>query len=320
MRAVLSAVLLLAGLSPCRSADIVTIATPSPVTAVAQTAQGVFVTTRGGSFRLDACAGEKPFCLLSSPVPDEPPAAPEGALPDGRVAEDPSGDIRRAWYADPTDRYGHGVLGDRIEGGSLAVIDADGNPHLFRLPRTHVFEDITPRIADLDGDGRNEVVTIRSGLASGAAIALYGLRDGQLVQLAETPAIGRPNRWLNIAAILPGEGRDRIVYAVRTPHIAGTLFSVAWDGRGLAMKTEIATDVSNHVIGSREQGLAWGGVVEKEHPAILVLPSQDRRKLRFAFSSHADIRLPGAIDKAIVEKDGWLVTATENGRLLVIRR
>lgn len=303
-----------------QAAEIVTIATPTPVTALAETGDGIFVLTRGGSFRLDACGGAEPFCLMPAPVAGAPDKAPQGALPDGTIATASSGDIRRAWYADPTERYGHGVLGDRIEGGALAVTDAAGNPHLLRLPQTHVFEDITPRIADLDGDGANEVVTIRAALDAGAAIAIYGLRDGQLVELAATPEIGTPNRWLNIAAIVPGDLGGRAIYAVRTPHLRGTLFSVAWDGRRLRVIDDVATDVSNHVIGSRELGLSWAGTLETRRPPVLVLPSQDRRRLRFALGSHADIRLPGAIDKAIVEKDGWLVTATENGRLLAIRR
>lgn len=303
-----------------QAAEIVTIATPTPVIALAETGGGIFVLTRGGSFRLDACGGAGPFCLMPAPVTGAPDTAPQGALPDGTIATASSGDIRRAWYADPPERYGHGVLGDRIEAGSLAVTDADGNPHLFRLPQTHVFEDITPRIADLDGDGGNEVVTIRAALDAGAAIAIYGLRDGQLVELAATPEIGTPNRWLNIAAIVPDGDSGRIIHAVRTPHLRGTLFSVAWDGRRLRVIDDVAMDVSNHVIGSRELGLSWAGTLETRRPPVLVLPSQDRRRLRFALGSHADIRLPGAIDKAIVEKDGWLVTATENGRLLAIRR
>lgn len=303
-----------------QAAEIMDIETQTPVTAIEQTADGIFVTTRAASFRLDACGGAVPLCLAPAPVSGRLSPAPHGALPDGRIAETGTGDIRRAWYAEPTGRYGHGVLGDRIEGGALAVTDAAGNPHLLRLPQTHVFEDITPRIADLDGDGANEVVTIRAALDAGAAIAIYGLRDGQLVELAATPEIGTPNRWLNIAAIVPGDRGGRVIYAVRTPHLRGTLFSVAWDGKRLRMIDDVATDVSNHVIGSRELDLSWAGILETGRPGVLVLPSQDRRRLRFALASHADIRLPGAIDKAIVFKDGWLVTATENGRLLAIRR
>jgi hypothetical protein len=51
----------------------------------------------------------------------------------------------------------------------------------------------------------------------------------------------------------------------------------------------------------------------------LVLPSQDRRRLRFPLSSRADIGLPGPIDKAVILVDGRIITAIETGRLFVIR-
>ncbi len=320
----ISALAFLAGATAAHSAEIVTIGTPSPVTSLVMEGDRLLVQARGSVYRLVTCQ-EKTFCL----VPVEAPAAavlPEGALPDGSVVVDASGKgtIRRAWYGRPTDRYPHGALGDDIEGGSLVAETADGKRVDYVLPDTHVFEDLTPRIADLDGDGTSEIVTIRSGLATGGAIAIYGLRDGKLTELAVAAEIGTPNRWMNIAAILPADpdkqGGAQVIYAVRTPHIGGVLFAVRFEGTKASFDDRLATDVTNHVYGSREQGLAYGGMLSGTSHPVLVMPSQDRRSLRFALGSHADIRLPGAVDKALLALDGWLITATENGRLIAIRR
>ena len=152
-----------------------------------------------------------------------------GGLPDGRVATASSGDIRKAWYQSPTTRYAHAVLGDNVEAGELKVEDARGRSASLRLPENEVFEDTTPRIADLDNDGLNEVVTIRSSVSKGASVTIYGMANGVLMQKATTGFIGTANRWLNIAAIAPmaGSGGQEIAF-VRTPHIGGDLFIAAY--------------------------------------------------------------------------------------------
>ena len=200
-------------------------------------------------------------------------------LPDGGVAQSRSGNITGAWYVAPTNRYDHGILGDRIEAGGLAVKTPDGQALAFELPGTHVFEDLTPRIADLDGDGRAEIVTIRSSLTHGAAVAVYGLRSGKLVLLAATPEIGRAHRWLNIAAIhdFDGDGTSEIAF-VRTPHIGGVLEVWGFTGGKLVKRLEMP-GVSNHAIGSRALGLSALLDVDGDGRAELILPDQPHTAL-----------------------------------------
>ena len=42
-------------------------------------------------------------------------------------------DIARAWLAEPTTRYDHGILGDAIEASSLVIERRDGTRHVVRL-------------------------------------------------------------------------------------------------------------------------------------------------------------------------------------------
>jgi hypothetical protein len=91
-------------------------------------------------------------------------------------ADGPSG-IVAAWYEDPTTRYAHGVLGDAVEAGTLAA-QLDDFPNCITgritLPETEVFEDLAPRLADLDGDGRAEIIVVQSHRDLGARLASTG--------------------------------------------------------------------------------------------------------------------------------------------------
>ncbi|QEW19322.1 hypothetical protein LA6_001505 [Marinibacterium anthonyi] len=126
-----------------------------------------------------------------------------------------------ARYVDPVTRYDHGVLGDAVEYGALRIDVAGQGAVTFRLPQSHVFEDLFPRLVDLDLDGRNDaVMVVETDMGLGAALALYGPTG----KIAETPHIGRTHRWLAPlgAADLDGDGRVELAYVDR-PHLAKTL-------------------------------------------------------------------------------------------------
>ncbi|MDU8942887.1 FG-GAP repeat domain-containing protein [Ovoidimarina sediminis] len=190
---------------------------------------------------------------LACDYPGPPPNSPE--------ARSATGDIRWAAYSDATGRYAHGILGDAVEAGGLRVEAGDkGACDLYViLPEQSVFEDTGPRIADLDGDGRNEVIVVESHRDTGAALAVYGIRNGALVKLDATPNIGSPNRWLAPVGIadLDGDGATEIAYVDR-PHLAKILRVWRWKN-GRLREVAAASGVTNHRIG--ETDIA-GGVRE----------------------------------------------------------
>lgn len=254
--------------------------------------------------------------------------APEGGLPDGRIARaSGSSDIVEAWYTAPTTRYRHGALGDDIEGGALTVRTAGGDLQTFTLSETAVFEDRTPRLVDLNGDGQMEVVTIVSFLNAGGSVAVFGLKDGRLVQKAASEPIGRSNRWLNIAGIadFAGLGRKQIAY-VETPHIGGTLILLDWQGTSLK-NIASSRGFSNHRNGAREQRVSAVVDVDGNGRPDLALPSDNWRVLRFMridggrWTEHARLDLPGRVDPAIVPVKGvdgrtcWVVGLSTGGAL-----
>ncbi len=322
------------------------------VTAAAEQWQALKLKVPGGAVGELAVAGDAIFlqaarqwmALSACPdsricfAPGRPPVAagpPSGeaapaSLPDGGLATAEAGDIRKAWFAGPTDIYGHGILGDRIEAALLVAEDAAGGRYEIAAGPDAVFEDLQPRLADLDGDGTTEIVAIRSVADAGASLAVYGLAASRLSLLAQTPPVGLPSRWRNPSAIADFDARPGLEIAeVVTPHIGGTLRLWGFDrqaGRLAALAD--AFGFSNHVIGSRELQLSAAADLDGDGFSELALPSADRTTLRImAFaggkaSELAAVKLPARIDKPIgvVAEAGRpaFVTALESGELTLI--
>jgi hypothetical protein len=264
----------------------------APVEVVAQTPDGVFVLA--GEWRLAYSCEEAVVCFQ----PTEPllPETPPDGIPGGQVATAASGEgIQRAWYAEPTDRYPHGALGDGIEGGALIAEDVYGRDYVVRLGPLDVFEDLTPRVVDIDGDGSNEIITIRSSIRSGAAVVVYGISGSRLIERAATEPIGRPNRWLNIAGIADFTGNGQIdIAVVKTPHIGGRLEILSWSRNELKL-VDSADGFSNHVFGSEAQGLSAVASVDGDRIPDLILPSATREEMRMVTAAGGKIRSIGAL-------------------------
>ena len=199
------------------------------------------------------------------------PAGP----PDATEARAAGRGVASAIFTDATTIYSHGVLGDAIEAGALRVRSQARQScpdHVVRLGNDAVVEDVTPRIADVTGDGLNDVIVIETRIDAGASLAVYGMKGGRLAKLAATPHIGRPNRWLAPAGIadFDRDGVKDVAY-VETPHIGGTLRIWSFAG-GNPRQVASAPGFSNHRIG---QNFITGGVRDCGDGLELVLPSAD---------------------------------------------
>lgn len=293
-----------------------------PLRPAARLASAQLASTRLASTRL-ARAAVLITAALTGALAPAAAQTPVRQLPDAVVAQG-QGAVARAWLADPTEEYTHGVLGDAIEALALVVEMRDGRALFYRLPDGSVFEDRTVRLLDLDGDGAEELVVVRAYLDRGAAISVFQVSGDALVLRAETPPIGRPNRWRNPigAADLDGDGRAELL-SVTTPHIGGTLEAWVLERQGLRLVDRLS-GVSNHAIGSPELDMAeivpWGG---GNRPAVLV--PNDRRTVLLRVEG-GPLRVTGRASLAraavgpVTREGDRVLVRMENGRTARIER
>ncbi len=254
-------------------------------------------------------------------------------LPDGVVVRGRR-NIHAAWLTGPTGRYRHGVLGDDIEAAGLAVVLSGRRVLLLSLGLDAVFEDRTPRLVDLDGDGRDEVLVVKSYLDEGAALAIAAVADDRLAIVAEGEPIGRANRWLNPvgAGDFDGDGRVETAH-VETPHIGGSLILSRRQGARL-VEVRRESGFFNHRMGSPILGLS--AVLDANDDGVpdIIVPDENRRAIRIVtfaggrFRQLARIALPAEVDPAFhladLDRDGKMDVALRlyNGQAVgvILRR
>lgn len=181
-----------------------------------------------------------------------------------------------AQYARPSSRYNHNILGDAIEAEELVVLK-DGITYTNKLSEQYVYEDIKPRLFDVDSDGELEIITIRTHVNKGAGIMIYKIVDNNLTEFAWVDEVGLSNRWLNIVAVydLDNDGNVELVW-VQTPHIGGIL-KVAKIKAGNLQAFSETSPYSNHSIG--ERNLCLSVVTQTKGATSVYVPTQDRRNI-----------------------------------------
>lgn len=182
--------------------------------------------------------------------------------------------IARACYTEPlrSGLYGHDVLGGTPEWTAVEVTlgprgrtALGGSAYVRRVPARHIFEDIAPRVVQLDGSGPPELILIYTDFDRGAALMVDNLETGQV---SVTPHIGTRNRWLApLGAVdLDGDGLVELAYIDR-PHLAKTLVVWRYGPSGQLTRVAELSGLTNHRIG---QDFITGGIyVCGQGPAIL---------------------------------------------------
>lgn len=261
---------------------------------------------------------------LAAALAVTPPGYAQGddmrRLPDGIVTR---AGAYSAYLIAPTTRYRHGVLGDAIEAGGFAV-EHKGRRLVYRLGEDAVFEDRLVRLADLDGDGIPEAIVVKTYLNRGAALAVYAIGKERIAPMAESAALGIPNRWLNPVGVADFRGSgEPMIAAVLTPHLNGSLrvFRLAGDALVEAGRLD---GVTNHIIGSRDLALGAVDDVAGDGVPQVVLPTRERGALvavsfragQAAITHRQEV--PGKIVAVKSVRRGKATLTLDNGRQLTV--
>lgn len=251
-------------------------------------------------------AGRRPSCVAALVIALAMAAVPGAAQT-----------ITAAEFEGPTDAYPHGVLGDDLEWSELHVTitrSAGSEGGIFHghasltyrvtPPGGLVYEDLQPRLWDVTGDGKPEVVVVESDPDMGARLAVIGVVDGMPDYVAATPHIGTRFRWLAPvgAADFDGDGHVEIAFVDR-PHLVRTLR--VWRFTGDAF-FEIAhmDGLTNHRIG---EDIISGGVRDcGQGPEMIVMDADwswimaaRLTPARFFADRIAPFRGPASVDDAL---------------------
>lgn len=272
-----------------------------------------------------------PQCGAASPAQVVLPAQAAKRLPDSQVVRGKN-DIAWAWLGTPTMRYPHKALGATTHAGSLHVLlntsAGKFQEVVHELPFNRVFEDRLPRLIDLDGDGRDEIILIESDALRGSATVVYGLQSVKttksadkksiLIELARSVQTGSTFRWLNPVGVADFDGDGKLDLAsVITPHIGGLLTLYHYVPPKLIPFAQ-AMDTSNHRMGDLEQQVAV--IVEQKgvRPTIIVPDMQLKalHALRWEapgqWKELADVKpLPTSVNRITPLPNGGCVLLTD---------
>jgi hypothetical protein len=188
-------------------------------------------------------------------------------------------DQRLLLLTGPTDRYPHGVLGDRIEASSVTLVETE--PTLMEVltipvPDGFVIEGIAPIWADVDGVSGKEIIVTISDSEQGAQVVVY---DESGIRVASGPAIGRASRWRHQIASGPfGPDGETEIVDVLTPHIGGVVEFYRRQGEELRIVAQVS-GYTSHVIGTRNLDMAAAADFDGDGRIELLLPSQSRAEL-----------------------------------------
>lgn len=199
------------------------------------------------------------------------------ALPDSRILVDVNG--RLLFLSHPSDRYTHGVLGDKLEGTGITLVETDPEPRVLRtisIPEPDVIEGIYPTWTDMNMDGQLEIIVTLSNVQDGARVVAFR-EDGSL--LAEGPVLGAGYRWRHQLLAAPfGTPGENLLAVVRTPHIGGVLEFYRLNANKLEIVSTV-NGVSTHSIGSRNLFTAQAGDFDNDGRIELLAPDQNHTRL-----------------------------------------
>lgn len=223
-----------------------------------------------------------------------------------------------------SNRYQHGILGDKNESTGFSVYHDNNLISHYELQSPHVFETLRPLIADVVPENPGvEILLTSSDIREGAGIEVYSLSGNFL---GKSESIGRGYRWLHVIGSAAFAGQQYIA-VVKTPHINGILELYKWNGTGLDKEFDF-TGVSTHQIGSDNLNMALILNTGNSTSPEILIPSTDYRTILFIQLIEGSLQevkrfgLPGKLSTNIFmdnEESPSLWMGLTNGKIVRIR-
>lgn len=196
-------------------------------------------------------------------------------LPDTRVVQ--ISPERVLVLAEPTDRFPHSALGDNLEATAVVVVTVGVNEvETIYQSGDDVIESIAPLLADVDGDGIDDVaVTVSND--SEVWIAVASSAGGKVVATSD-PA-DRLLGWRQLVAVGPlGPNGQTEIAEVFHPDAQGSLRFLGLSGGKLGVLAA-RTGYRSHEFGGRNLEQAVAADVDRDGSVEVIVPTLDRQRI-----------------------------------------
>ena len=196
-------------------------------------------------------------------------------LPDTRVAQISPEKV--LVLADPSDRYPHSTLGDNLEATAAVVVTVGVNEvEAVYESGDDVIESIAPLLADVDGDGIDDVVLTVSNDRD-VWITVASSAGGGV--LATSDPVDRLLGWRQLVAVGPlGPSGQTEIAEVLYPDSTGSLRFLVLQGGDLEVATA-RSPYRTHEFGARNLEQAVAADVDRDGNIEVIVPTQDREHI-----------------------------------------
>ena len=196
-------------------------------------------------------------------------------LPDTRVAQVSPEKV--LVLAEPTDRFPHSALGDNLEATAVVVVTVGVNEvETIYRSGDDVIESIAPLLADVDGDGIDDVVlTVSNDSESWLVVA--SSTGGGVVAISDP--VDRLLGWRHLVAVGPlGPARQTEIAEVLYPDAQGSVRFLSLSGGRLEV-VATRTGYRSHEFGARNLEQAVAADVDRDNFVELIVPTLDRQHI-----------------------------------------
>ncbi len=196
-------------------------------------------------------------------------------LPDTRVVQISPEKV--LVLAEPTDRFPHSALGDNLEATAVAVVTVGVNEvETVYRSEDDVIESIAPLLADVDGDGIDDVVLTVSN-DSQVWIVVASSTGGGVVAISDP--VDRLLGWRHLIAVGPiGPTGQTEMVEVLYPDAQGSVRFLSLSGGKLGV-VATRTGYRSHEFGARNLEQAVAADVDRDGYVEVILPTLDRQHI-----------------------------------------